>query len=93
MSTPQQEQQPQQAGDAQQQQQQQPPPAPEQIAQAVEAAKAAARFQDAADALKKQAALAKDPAEREKLWRSAYLKEKEAHGESRKARCMLYLFF
>lgn len=62
-------------------------PPPEQVAQAVEAAKAAARFQDAADALKKQASLATDPAEREKLWRAAYLKEKEAHGESRKARC------
>lgn len=62
-------------------------PPPEQVAQAVEAAKAAARFQDAADALKKQASLATDPAEREKLWRAAYMKEKEAHGESRKARC------
>lgn len=65
-------------------------PPPEQVAQAVEAAKAAARFQDAADALKKQASLAIDPAEREKLWRAAYLKEKEAHGESRKARCTFF---
>lgn len=57
------------------------------IAQAAEAAKAAARFQDAADALKKQAALVRDPAERERLWQAAYAKEKEAHGESKKARC------
>jgi hypothetical protein len=57
------------------------------ITQAAEAAKAAARFQDAADALKKQAALVRDPAERERLWRAAYAKEKEAHGESKKARC------
>lgn len=64
---------------------QQPPP--EQVQQAIEAAKAARAFQDAADALKKQASLATDPAEREKLWRAAYIKEKEAHGESRKARC------
>ncbi|KAL1882953.1 hypothetical protein Daus18300_000591 [Diaporthe australafricana] len=58
------------------------------IAQAAEAAKAAARFQDAADALKKQAALVRDPAERERLWQAAYAKEKEAHGESKKARLM-----
>lgn len=57
------------------------------ITQAAEAAKAAARFQDAADALKKQAALVRDPAERERLWQAAYAKEKEAHGESKKARC------
>lgn len=60
------------------------------IAQAAEAAKAAARFQDAADALKKQAALVRDPAERERLWQAAYAKEKEAHGESKKARCKSY---
>ena len=59
---------------------------PEQIAKATEAAKSAKRFQDAADMLKKQASLATDPAERENLWRVAYAKEKEAHGESRKAR-------
>ncbi|KAI3392931.1 hypothetical protein diail_4980 [Diaporthe ilicicola] len=58
------------------------------ITQAAEAAKAAARFQDAADALKKQAALVRDPVERERLWRAAYNKEKEAHGESKKARLM-----
>lgn len=81
-STPQQQSQPQASSGGQQQQ-----PPPEQIAQAVEAAKAAAAFQDAADALKKQARLATDPVEREKLWRAAYIKEKEAHGESKKARC------
>ncbi|POS80300.1 hypothetical protein DHEL01_v201316 [Diaporthe helianthi] len=58
------------------------------ITQAAEAAKAAARFQDVADALKKQAALVRDPAERERLWQAAYAKEKEAHGESKKARLM-----
>ncbi|ROW05723.1 hypothetical protein VMCG_05143 [Cytospora schulzeri] len=63
-------------------------PPPDQVAKAAEAAKAAKRFQDAADALKKQASLATDPAERENLWRAAYVKEKEAHGESRKARIM-----
>lgn len=61
-------------------------PPPDQIAKAAEAVKAAKRFQDAADGLKKQASLATDPAERENLWRAAYVKEKEAHGESRKAR-------
>lgn len=61
-------------------------PPPEQVAKAAEAAKAARRFQDVADTLKEQASLAKDPAERENLWRAAYLKEKEAHGESKKAR-------
>lgn len=60
----------------------------DEIRQASEAAKAAARFQDAADALKKQAALVRDPAERERLWQAAYAKEKEAHGESKKARLM-----
>ncbi|KUI54981.1 hypothetical protein VP1G_02339 [Cytospora mali] len=63
-------------------------PPPEQIVKAAEAAKAAKGFQDAADALKKQASLATDPVERENLWRAAYVKEKEAHGESRKARIM-----
>ncbi|PSR82124.1 hypothetical protein BD289DRAFT_371792 [Coniella lustricola] len=58
------------------------------VARAVEAAQAAARFQDAADALKKQASLALDPAERERLWTAAYMKEKEAHGESKKARVL-----
>lgn len=61
-------------------------PAPDEVAQAVEAAKAAARFQDAADSLKFKASLAWDPAERERLVKSAYAKEKEAHGESKKAR-------
>lgn len=61
-------------------------PPPEEVAKAVEAAKAARRFQDAADTLKKEAALATEPAERERLWTAAYLKEKEAHGESKKAR-------
>lgn len=61
-------------------------PPPEELAQAIEAAKTAASFQDAADALKKQASLVWDPAEREKLLKSAYLKEKAAHGESKKAR-------
>lgn len=65
----------------------QTPPAPEQITAAVEAAKAARRFQDAADALKREAALVRDPAQREKLWAAAYAKEKEAHGESKRARC------
>ncbi|KAJ4415057.1 hypothetical protein N0V82_007573 [Gnomoniopsis sp. IMI 355080] len=63
-------------------------PPPEEIAQAIEAAKTAASFQDAADALKKQASVVWDPAEREKLLRSAYAKEKAAHGESKKARVM-----
>ncbi|KAF3768108.1 hypothetical protein M406DRAFT_329148 [Cryphonectria parasitica EP155] len=63
-------------------------PPPQEVAQAVEAAQAARRFQDAADALKKQAQLARDPAERERLWTAAYMKEKEAHGESKKARMM-----
>lgn len=71
---------------------QQTPP-PQEITQAVEAAKAARRFQDAADALKREAALARDPVERERLWQAAYLKEKEAHGESRKARCRSFFFF
>lgn len=61
-------------------------PPPEEIAKAVDAAKAAARFQDAADALKREAALVRDPAQRERLWQAAYAKEKEAHGESKKAR-------
>lgn len=61
-------------------------PPTEQLRRAAEAAKAAKRFQDAADSLKKQASLATDPAERENLWRAVYVKEKEAHGESRKAR-------
>lgn len=61
-------------------------PAPDEIAKAVEAAKAAARFQDAADSLKLKASLVWDPAEREKLVTQAYAKEKEAHGESKKAR-------
>jgi hypothetical protein len=63
-------------------------PPPEEVAKAVEAAKAAKRFQDVADALKKEAALVTDPVQREKLWTAAYLKEKEAHGESKKARIM-----
>ncbi|ROW15318.1 hypothetical protein VPNG_03068 [Cytospora leucostoma] len=63
-------------------------PPPEQLLKAAEAAKAAKRFQDAADSLKQQASLATDPAERENLWRAVYVKEKEAHGESRKARIM-----
>lgn len=61
-------------------------PPPEEVRKAVEAAQAAARFQDAADSLKKQALLATDPVQREKLWTAAYMKEKEAHGESKKAR-------
>lgn len=65
-------------------------PPPEQLIKAAEAAKAAKRFQDAADMLKKQASLATDPAERENLWKVAYAKEKEAHGESRKARSKWY---
>jgi len=64
------------------------PAPPEELIQAVEIAKAAKRSQDAADALKKQASLTKDPAEREKLWRAAYEKEVEAHGQSKKARMM-----
>lgn len=66
-------------------------PPPEEVAKAVEAAKAARRFQDAADALKREAALVTDPVQREKLWAAAYAKEKEAHGESKKARCMDFL--
>lgn len=61
-------------------------PPPGEIAQAIEAAKTAASFQDAADSLKKKASLVWDPAERERLLRSAYEKEKAAHGESKKAR-------
>jgi hypothetical protein len=64
------------------------PAPPEELIQAVEAAKAAKQFQDAADALKKQASLIKDPAEREKIWRAAYNKEVEAHGQSKKALMM-----
>jgi hypothetical protein len=58
------------------------------FAPAIEAAKAAKRLQDTADALKKQASLMKDPAEREHLIRSAYEKEIQAHGQSKKARAM-----
>lgn len=67
-------------------------PPPEEVTRAIEAAQAARRFQDAADALKKQASLATDSAERERLWTAAYMKEKEAHGESKKARSMNLLF-
>lgn len=91
MSSASQEQPSQSPAKGQQQQQQQPPP--EQVAQALEAVQAARRFQDVADALKKQASLATDPAEREKLWRAAYIKEKEAHGESRKARSQFFVLF
>lgn len=68
-------------------------PPPEEIAKAVNAAKAAARFQDAADALKREAALVRDPEQRERLWQAAYAKEKEAHGESKKARSESSFFF
>ena len=61
---------------------------PEELIQVVEAAKAAKRFQDAADALKMQASLTEDPVEREQLWRTAHSKEVEAHGQSKKARMM-----
>ena len=63
-------------------------PGPEDVGPAIEAAKAAKRLQDTADAIKKQASAIKDPAERERLMRSAYEKEVEAHGQSKKARAM-----
>lgn len=59
---------------------------PAELAPAIESARTAASFQDAADALRKQASVAWDPAERERLIRSAYEKETAAHGESKKAR-------
>jgi hypothetical protein len=58
------------------------------FAPAIEAAKAAKRLQDTADALKKQASQLRDPAERERLIRAAYDKEVQAHGQSKKARAM-----
>ncbi|KAB5525654.1 hypothetical protein GE09DRAFT_477403 [Coniochaeta sp. 2T2.1] len=61
---------------------------PDGFAPAIEAAKAAKRLQDTADALKKQASLIRDPAERERLIRAAYEKEVQAHGQSKKARAM-----
>lgn len=70
------------------QEQQDTPQAPADFAPAVEAAKAAKRLQDTADALKKQASLIRDPAERERLVRAAYEKEVQAHGQSKKARAM-----
>lgn len=61
---------------------------PEDLAKAVEAAKAAKRLQDTVNTLKEQANAVKDPAERERLFRAAYEKEVEAHGQSKKARAL-----
>ncbi|KAK4129701.1 hypothetical protein N657DRAFT_677280 [Parathielavia appendiculata] len=61
---------------------------PGEVAQAVSAARAAKRLQDAADTLRAQAAAIKDPAERERLFQAAYNKEVEARGQSKKARLM-----
>ncbi|KAK3358236.1 hypothetical protein B0T25DRAFT_517504 [Lasiosphaeria hispida] len=68
----------------------QPPPtsSKEEVTSAIEAAKAAKNLQDEADTLKAKAASIKDPAERERLWKAAYDKEVEAHGQSKKARAM-----
>lgn len=63
-------------------------PTPEEIEKAADAAKAAARLQSTADTLWDQARAIRNPAEREKLWRAAYNKEVEAHGQSKKARAM-----
>ncbi|KAJ4403090.1 hypothetical protein N0V82_010707 [Gnomoniopsis sp. IMI 355080] len=63
-------------------------PTPEEVEKAAEAAKAAARLQSTADTLWAQARAVRDPAERERLWRAAYNKEVEAHGQSKKARTM-----
>ncbi|KAK4096865.1 hypothetical protein N658DRAFT_510857 [Parathielavia hyrcaniae] len=69
-----------------------PPPSttipPAEVARAAEAAKAAKRLQDAADTLRAQAAAVKDPAERERLFHTAYDNEVEACGQSKKARLM-----
>ena len=48
---------------------------PAELTKAVEAARAAKRLQDTADALRAQAAAVGDPAERERLWQAAYDKE------------------
>lgn len=63
-------------------------PTAEEIEKAADAAKAAARLQSTADTLWAQARAVRDPAERERLWRAAYNKEVEAHGQSKKARAM-----
>lgn len=63
-------------------------PTQEEIEKAADAAKAAARLQSTADSLWAQARAVRDPAERERLWRAAYNKEVEAHGQSKKARAM-----
>lgn len=63
-------------------------PTPEEVEKAADAAKAAARLQSTADTLWAQARAVRDPAERERLWRAAYNKEVEAHGQSKKARTM-----
>lgn len=63
-------------------------PTQEEIEKAADAAKSAARLQSTADALWDQARAIRDPAERERLWRAAYNKEVEAHGQSKKARAM-----
>lgn len=63
-------------------------PTQEEIEKAADAAKAAARLQSTADTLWAQARAVRDPAERERLWRAAYNKEVEAHGQSKKARAM-----
>lgn len=63
-------------------------PSKDEIEKAADAAKAAARLQSTADALWDQARAVRDPAERERLWRAAYNKEIEAHGQSKKARAM-----
>ncbi|TPX11287.1 uncharacterized protein E0L32_001105 [Thyridium curvatum] len=70
--------------------QQLPPsfPGEEMARPAIEAARDAARLQSTADLLRQQASRITDPAERERLWRAAYDKEVEAHGQSKKARAM-----
>jgi hypothetical protein len=61
---------------------------PDDLAKAIEAAKAAKRLQDTVNTLKEQAKAVQDPAERERLFRAAYEKEVEAHGQSKKARVL-----
>jgi hypothetical protein len=61
---------------------------PDDLAKAIDAAKSAKRLQDTVNTLKEQAKAVRDPAERERLFRAAYEKEVEAHGQSKKARVL-----
>ncbi|RKU49508.1 hypothetical protein DL546_008671 [Coniochaeta pulveracea] len=63
-------------------------PPPDELAKAIDAAKAAKRLQDTVNTLKQQAKAVQDPKERERLFRAAYEKEVEAHGQSKKARVL-----